>query len=67
MTVYLDSDSSHDLVTRRSITGIIFMISNKHIKWISKRQKTAKTSTYGSELVVSRDSMELILEVKYML
>jgi hypothetical protein len=67
MTVYVDADHAHDLVTRRSITGILFMLNNRPIRWISKRQKTVETSTYGSEFVASRISMELILEVRYML
>jgi hypothetical protein len=61
MTVYVNADHAHDLVTRRSITEILFMLSNMPIRWISKRQKTVKTSNYGSELVASRISTESIL------
>jgi hypothetical protein len=67
MTVYVDADHAHDLVTRRSMIGILIMLNNTPIRWISKRQKSVKTSTYGSELVASRIDMELILEVRYML
>jgi hypothetical protein len=67
MTVYVDADHEHDLVTRRSITGILVMLNNTPIIWISKRQKTVETSTYGSELVASWISRELILEIRYML
>jgi hypothetical protein len=67
MTVYVDADHAHDLVTRRSITGILVMLNNTPIRWISKRQKTVETSTYGSELLASRVAMELILEVRYIL
>jgi hypothetical protein len=67
MTVYVDADHAHDLVTRRSITGILVMLNNTPIRWTSKRQKTVKKSTYGSELVASRNDTELILEVRYML
>jgi hypothetical protein len=67
MTVYVDADNAHDLVTRRSITGILVMLNNNPIRWVSKRQKTLETSTYGSELVASRIAMELILEVRYMI
>jgi hypothetical protein len=67
MTVYADAYHAHDIVTRRSITGILVMLNNTPIRWISKRQKTVETSTYGSELVGSRVSTELILEVRYML
>jgi hypothetical protein len=67
MTVYADADHSHVLVTRKFITGILVMLNNKPIKRISNCQKTVETSTYGSELVVSRIATELILEVRYML
>jgi hypothetical protein len=36
MTVYVDADHAHDLVTRRSITGILVMLNNTPIRWISK-------------------------------
>jgi hypothetical protein len=67
MTVYVDSDHAYDLVTRRFITGILVMLNNTPIRWISKRQKTVETSTYGSELVASRIATELILEIRYMI
>ena len=66
MTVYVDADHAHDLVTRRSITGILVMLNNTPIRWVSKRQKTVETSTYGSELVAARIATELIMEVRYM-
>jgi hypothetical protein len=65
MTVYVDADHTHDLVIRRSITRILVMLNNMPIRWISKRQKTVDTSTYGPELVASRVATELILEVRY--
>jgi hypothetical protein len=32
MTVYVDADHAHDLVTRRSITGILVILSNLPIR-----------------------------------
>jgi hypothetical protein len=43
------------------------MLNNTPIRWISKRQKTVETSTYGSELVASRIATKLILEIRYKL
>jgi hypothetical protein len=44
MTVYVDTDHAHahDLVTRRSIIGILVMLNNKPIRWVSsvRRQRT---------------------------
>jgi hypothetical protein len=45
MTVYVDADYAHDLVTRRSKTGILVMLNNTPIRWVSKRQKTVETLT----------------------
>jgi hypothetical protein len=67
MTVDVHADHAHDLVTRRSITGILVILNNTPIRWVSKRQKTVETSTYGSELVASRIATELIVEIRFML
>jgi hypothetical protein len=64
---YVDANHAHDLATSRSITGIMVILNNKPIRWISKLQNSVKTSTYGSELVASKIAMELNLEVRYML
>ena len=64
MTVYVDVDYAHDLVTIRSITGILVNLNNTPVQWVSKCQKTIETSTYESELVASRTAAELILHVR---
>jgi hypothetical protein len=65
MTVYVDADHAHDLVTRRSIIGILVMMNNGPVRWVSKRHKNVETSTYGSELVASRIAAELIAEIRF--
>jgi hypothetical protein len=45
MTVYVDADHAHDLVTRRSITGILVILNKTPFRWVSKRQKTVETSS----------------------
>jgi hypothetical protein len=67
MTIYVDAHHAHDLVTRRSITGILVILNNTPFIWISKLQKIVETSTYGSELVASRVATELILEIRCIL
>jgi hypothetical protein len=44
MTFHVDADHAHDLGTRRPITGILLILNNTPIKWVSN-------STYGSKLV----------------
>jgi hypothetical protein len=36
VTFYVDSDHAYDLLTRRYLTGILVMLNNRHIRWISK-------------------------------
>ena len=67
ITVYKDSDHAHDILTRRSVTGLLLFLNNTPVKWISKRQKTVETSTYGSELVATKVATELIQEYRYLL
>jgi hypothetical protein len=67
MTVYVDADHAHDLSTRRSIKGILVMLNNTPIRWISKQQKTVEISTYVSEFVASMITTEIVLEVRYMI
>ena len=67
ITIYVDADHAHDVVTRRSVTGIILFVNNTPVRWISKRQKTVETSTYGSELVAARLAVELAMEYRYSL
>jgi len=67
ITCFVDADHAHDKVTRRSVTGIIMFINNTPIKWVSKRQRTVETSTYGSKMVAARIACELMLETRYCL
>jgi hypothetical protein len=67
MTAFVDADHAHDLVTRKSITGILAMFENKPIRWVSKKQKAVGTPTFGSELVESEIATELVLELMLML
>ena len=65
LTVFVDADHARNKVTRQSVTGIIMLLNNTPIVWISKRQKTVETSTYGSELVAARIAIDLIIEMRY--
>jgi hypothetical protein len=67
ISVYVDADHAHDQVTRRSVTGVILFINQTPVRWISKRQSTVETSTYGSEMVAARIATDLIIEYRYAL
>ncbi len=60
LTCYVDADHARDVITRRSVTGVLVLLNNTPITWISKRQKTVETSIYRSEMVASRIAIESI-------
>ena len=65
LTCFVDADHARDMVTRRSVTGILVLLNNTPISWYSKCQKTVESSTYGSELVASRIAVEKIIALRY--
>ena len=67
ITAYVDADHAHDLVTRRSVTGILIYLNSTPIRSICKRQTRVETSTYGAELVAARMAVEAIMELRYQL
>ena len=67
ITIYVDADHAHDTVTRRSVTGIMVFVNQTLVRYISKRQKTVETSSYGSELVAARMAVEIAMEYRYAL
>src|SRR5687768_1325825 len=67
ITTYVDADHARDQVTRRSVTGIVVLLNNTPVSWLSKQQKTVESSTYGSEMVASRIAIEQIISLRYCL
>ena len=65
LTCFVDADHARDMVTRRSVTGILVLLNNTPISWYLKRQKTVESSTYGLELIASRIAVEKIIELRY--
>jgi hypothetical protein len=51
MTVYVDAEHAHDLVTRRPITGILFMINNRPIRWIESFKNHPFSRKNGTSII----------------
>ena len=43
------------------------LLNNTPVSWMSKRQKTVESSTYGSELAASQIAVEQIISLRYFL
>ena len=67
ISVFVDADHAGDLANRRSQTGLIIFINSSAILWLSKKQTTVETSSYGSELVALKMATELIEGLMYKL
>jgi len=50
---FVDANLLHDLMTGRSVTGILDFLNSTPIDWYSKKQATVETATYGSEFVAA--------------
>jgi hypothetical protein len=66
-TTYEDANLYHDLVTGRSVTGILHILNQTPIHWFSKRQGRVQTATYGSEFMAARTAAEQIIDLRYTL
>ena len=67
MRAFVDSDHADHTATRRSRTGFIIFLNNSPICWLSKRQTSVETSSFGSELVAMTLGCEYIRGLRYKL
>jgi hypothetical protein len=61
LITYVDANLYHDLITGRSVTGILHLVNGTPFDWYSKKQSTVETATYGSEFVAARTAAEQII------
>ena len=64
LTHYVDANLYHDMLTGRSVTGILHLINQTPIDFYSKKQATVETATYGSEFVAARTCVEQIIDLR---
>jgi hypothetical protein len=63
-THYVDANLMHDLITGRSVTGILHLVNKTPIEWFSKKQARVETATYGSEFIATRSCIEQIIDLR---
>jgi len=61
---YVDANLYHDMLTGRSVTGILHYLNKMPIDWYSKKQATVETATYGSELVSAHLAVDQIVDLQ---
>jgi hypothetical protein len=61
---YHDANLYHNLITGRSVTGVLHMLNKTPVDWYSKKQSTVETATCGSEFSSARTCVEQILDLR---
>ena len=67
MRAYVDADHAGDKLTRRSRTGYIVFLNMAPIYWLSKKQTSIETSTFGSEFIAMKQCCEFVRGLRYKL
>jgi len=67
VNAFVDANHAGNKITRRSHTGILIYLNCAPILWYSKAQTTVETSTFGSEFVALRISVEMLEALRYKL
>ena len=55
---YHDANLFHNVITGRSVTGVLHMLNKTPIDWHSKKQSTVETETCGLEYSSARTCVE---------
>ena len=63
-TTYVDANLYHDMITGRSVTGIMHFMNQTLVDWYSRKQATVETATYGSEFVAARTATDQIMDLR---
>jgi hypothetical protein len=64
---FVDANLAGNVVTRRRKTGILIFMNRAPVVWYTKKQNTVESSTFGSEIVALKNSIELTKSLRYKL
>ena len=67
MTTFVDSDHAGDKRTRRSRTGVLIFLNMAPTLWMSRKQTSIETSSFGSEFSAMKTGVELSEGLRYKL
>ena len=60
LSTYKDANLYHDMVSGKSVSGVLHFINKTPIEWFSKKQATVETATYGSEFASAKTAVQQI-------
>ena len=62
---FVDADHAGDQLTRQSRTGFIILVNSAPIYWLSRKQNSVETSSFGSEFLAMKHCCEYIRGLRY--
>ena len=65
--MFVDADHAGDTISRRSRTGVLIYVNRAPILWMSKKQASIETSTFGSEFSALKMAVEQTMGLRYKL
>ena len=67
MRALVDADHATDSMTRKSRTGFLVFLNSAPIYWMSKKQTSVETSSFGSEFIAMKLCCEYVRGLRYKL
>jgi len=64
MTSFFDANLYHNLISGKSVAGILHQLNKTPIDWHSKLQLTVEMATFGSECVAARTCTEQVIDLR---
>ena len=61
---YHDANLYHNVLTGRSVTGVLHLVNKTPIDWYSKKQAAVETAAYGSEFSSARTCAEQVIDLR---
>jgi hypothetical protein len=65
MRAYVDADHVTDTMTQKSRTGFLVFLNSAPIYWMSKKQASVETSSFGSEFCAMKHCAEYVRGLRY--
>lgn len=67
LRAFVDADHAGDSMTRRSRTGFLVYLNSAPVYWLSRKQNSVETSSFGSEFTAMKNCTEYLRGLRYKL
>ena len=64
LSTYVDANLYHDMISGRSVSGILHFVNKTPWEWYAKLQTTVETATFGSEYICARTGTDQAVDAR---